>query len=62
MSFLWLYFNTDTDNTENKYNELNNDVDLLQLPNDAWKTILKLIYMKCKNHMLNCQPKSYIDI
>jgi hypothetical protein len=42
MSFLWLYFNTD--NTENKYNEFINDVDLLQLPNDAWKTILKLIY------------------
>lgn len=51
MSFLWLYFNTDTDNTENKYNELNNDVDLLQLPNDTWKTILKLIYEMQKPHV-----------
>lgn len=51
MSFLWLYFNTDTDNMENKYNELNNDVDLLQLPNDAWKTILKLIYEMQKPHV-----------
>jgi hypothetical protein len=49
MSFLWLYFNTD--NTENKYNEFINDVDLLQLPNDAWKTILKLIYEMQKPHV-----------